>query len=590
MSRDRIAFLYMSVSVLATSAEPLIIILGNGGTSPFVFTLMWRGAGALGILIALLVFFRQTLTDYTARVLLLRACRSWRFALLCATELSFFFYVFSFGYIDPAIAAILYGSSPVVVVVAGMLLFRTEGRFYNTTWGMALPFCVAFTGMVFLTLSQSGHSGTFDPSLGTLGIATAILGAILTGLRIALTMKIASQFRSDYEANSAASGDELEFFAILAFTIVISVLSLPGLAIGATVMEEAFDVRLLVVAGIAGLVISSVERIVFRRANLLTSNLGINALFYTAPVLALTWLFIFSLVGDILIDYVVIGAAGVIAGNMLINFQAEIRFGFRSLIVALWVCGAFVYFREALAEQLALQYWLWPPGEYFTAVGLAATVFTLILSFRAARLVTRTSDEANRTFALFSRTSLLAQGGAIDGDVRSFIMRIDSPEDPQDLVDAYESAQQIIGQAYFTADSDADRRELARAAGELDALAHSRQEGQDFGEYVALVTFAAITVALILFALDAGAIGWNGFLTEMFTVLFSAVIIFLVVNIWDLQRERGAPVLRRKAAGDGYTVAFRDAVARRFEQAVSIVVLIAMTFTVGWLLWEKWLG
>ena len=343
MSRDRVAFLYMSVSVLATSAEPLIIILGTGGTSPFVFTLMWRGAGVLGILIALLVFFRQTITDYRARVLLLRACRSWRFALLCATELSFFFYVFSFGYIDPAIAAILYGSYPAAVIVAGVLLFRTEGRFYNTTLGIAIPLCVAFTGMVFLTLSQIGHSGTFDPSLDAIGIAAAMLGAILAGLRIALTLKLASRFRSDHGANRAANGDELEFFATLAFTIVISVISLPALALGATAMEEAFNVRLLAVAGIAGLVISSVERIVFRRANLLTSNLGINTLFYTAPVLALAWLFLFSLVGDISIDYFVIGAAGVIAGNLLINFQSEIRFGFRSLIVALWICGAFVW-------------------------------------------------------------------------------------------------------------------------------------------------------------------------------------------------------------------------------------------------------
>ena len=555
---------------------------------------MWRGAGILGILAALFVFFRHTLTDHAAQTLILRTCRSWAFAVLCVAELSFFFYVFSFGYIDPAIATILYGLSPVVVIVVGMLLFRSERRFGNTTMGIALPLCVAFSGMVFLTLSQIGQSGLDHNLTGAwsqlLGLLMAIVGAVLAGIRIAINIKVASQFRSDYRGSSTASEDDLEFFAILAFTIVVSALSLPAFAIGSVATGESVDATLLVVGGASGLLVSSVERVVFRKANLLTSNLGVNALTYVAPVLSLAWLFSFSLSGDILIDYLVIGTSAIIAGNLLINFQSEIRFGFRSLIVALWVCGAFVYFREALAEQFALHDWLWPPGEYFTAVGLAATVFTLILSFRAARLVTRTSDEANRTFALFSRLDLLARGGAIDGDVRSFIMRIDSPANPQDLVDAYESARQLIGQAYVTANGDADRRELAQAAGELDALAHSRQEGQDFGEYVALVIFAAITVALILFALDAGATGWNGFLTEMFTILFSAVIIFLVVNIWDLQRERGAPVLQRKASGGGYSVVFRDAVARRFEQAISIVVVIAMTTAFGWLLSEKWLG
>ena len=80
------------------------------------------------------------------------------------------------------------------------------------------------------------------------------------------------------------------------------------------------------------------------------------------------------------------------------------------------------------------------------------------------------------------------------------------------------------------------------------------------------------------------------FLAEMFTILFSAVIIFLVVNVWDLQRERGAAVLQAVDGDEGYGVAFRDTVVRRFEQVVSTVVVLAMTAVHGWLLWEKWLG
>ena len=362
MSRDRTALFYMLVSVLATSTIPLIIILGNGGDSPFFFTLMWRGAGILGILVALLVFFRQILTDHTARTVILRTCRSWAFVVMCVAELSFFFYVFSFGYIDPVIATILYGSSPIVVIVAGVLLFRAEGRFDNTPMGIALPLCVAFSGMVFLTLSQIGQSGS-DHSLAgiwaqLLGLLMAILGATLAGIRIALHIRVASQFRSDYRGSAPASDDDLEVFAILVFTIVVSALSLPVFAIGSVAAGESVNATLLVVAGASGLLVSSVERIAFRKANLMTSNLGVNALTYVAPILALTWLFAFSLSGDIRIDYLVIGASAIIAGNLLIAFQADIRLGFRSLLVALWVCGVFVYFRESLAEQFALQDWL----------------------------------------------------------------------------------------------------------------------------------------------------------------------------------------------------------------------------------------
>ena len=356
MSRDRTALFYMSISVLATSTIPLIIILVNGGGSPFLFTLIWRGAGVLGILVALCAFFRQTLTDHTAKTLILRTCRSWAFALMCVAELSFLLYVLSFDYIDPAVATILYGASPIVVIVAGTLLFRAEGRFDNTTMGIALPLCVAFSGMALLTFSQIGHSGIAHnaPGIGAQlsGLVMAILGATLAGLRIALHIKVASQFRSDYRGSASASGDDLELFAILVFTVVASALSLPAFAIGSLATGELVEGTMLVMAGASGLLVSSVERIVFRKANLLTSNLGVNALTYVAPILALTWLFAFSLAGDMRIDYLVIGASAIIAGNLLINFQAEIRFCSRSLIVALWARGAFAHFRETLAERV----------------------------------------------------------------------------------------------------------------------------------------------------------------------------------------------------------------------------------------------
>lgn len=136
--------------------------------------------------------------------------------------------------------------------------------------------------------------------------------------------------------------------------------------------------------------------------------------------------------------------------------------------------------------------------------------------------------------------------------MRNDLLRIDARASATDLSDAYRSARREIRRAYQDASDDATRRELAEAAAEMDTLAHSRQEGQDFGEYVALIVFAMIKVTLALCSLGTGASGWNGFLIEMFTILFCAVIIFLVVNVWDLQRERGAPVL--KPDEDGYGV------------------------------------
>lgn len=128
----------------------------------------------------------------------------------------------------------------------------------------------------------------------------------------------------------------------------------------------------------------------------MTSNLGVNSLGYATPVFALFWLFLLSRVDVVNPDYLVVGAVAVIAANLLINFQAEIRLGFRTLIVAIWACGTFVHFRSDPAEYLDIRGWLWSSGEYFTLLAPAATVFTLILSFRIGRITTRMADETSR--------------------------------------------------------------------------------------------------------------------------------------------------------------------------------------------------
>ena len=593
MSRNRLAFVYVLAGVFAWSLGPLAISLGEGAANPFLFNIMWTAVGAAGVFIFLLIRYRALIADGTVRNLILDRARSWMFVALLIAELDVFVFVWSLRYIDIAVATILFETSPAIMILVGLLLFRTEGRFRDTTSTIAAPVGLAFVGLIFVTISQVDRTGADQqPDLWpqVLGVALATAGALFSGIKIPVIVRLGSDVRSSLAENRSESDEDLELVAALLFSLISVVPLLLVYSLGLVVTGETLDQKTVFVGGAAGLLVAASTRVIWRKANILTSNLGINAMRYATPVVALLWLAAFSRVGVEQVDFLIVGTTAVVSGNLLINFQAESRFGFRALILALWVCGTFVYFREELAERLALQNWLWPPGEYFTAVSLAATVFTLILSFRVARLVSRTNDESNRAFALFSRIDLLAERGIVRGDIRSHILRIDASENPTDLANAYHAARHEIRLAYTESQGDADRRELAEATSELDALAHSRQEGQDFGEYVALVIFAVITVALVLFALDAGATGWNGFLTEMFTMLFSAVIIFLVVNVWDLQRERGAPVLQPELDDGGYGVVFRDAVARRFEQVVSIVVVLAMTTAFGWLLWGKWLG
>ena len=104
-----------------------------------------------------------------------------------------------------------------------------------------------------------------------------------------------------------------------------------------------------------------------------------------------------------------------------------------------------------------------------------------------------------------------------------------------------------------------------------------------------MIIFAAITVSLALLA-RPDVSGWTGFLTEMFTVPFSAVIIFLNISVWDFHRDRIGAILHRNPEHGWYGVLFRDTTNRSFEQGVSIVIGLAVTVAYAFLLWDKWLA
>jgi hypothetical protein len=109
---------------------------------------------------------------------------------------------------------------------------------------------------------------------------------------------------------------------------------------------------------------------------------------YAIPILALVALFIFNQADITRVDYLILGATAVVVANMLINFEAEARRSFEALILALGVCGTLAYSRVDIFEWLGVPGWTWSGDGYFGSVALGATVFTLLLAFRVARLVT----------------------------------------------------------------------------------------------------------------------------------------------------------------------------------------------------------
>ena len=602
--RNRAAMLYMLPTVALGSLIPLMFVWGNGEDSPFLFNAAWRFGLVTGCAAFLLMAYPKVLLDRRTLGVIWPRLLSWAVVFTVIGNFDYTLFTLSLRFVDVSVSAILVEMWPIFLA---LLVHRLLGERYKPVSLELIGLsALCFFGVAFVVSSQIGGSETQSSSTSAymvaIGSALALCGALAAALTafafkwsVDLSGELATRLgvraggrRASQSSESARVKGELELFCIVVAYLIGGLISSPINAAAGLFSGETIALTSLAIGMSGGILVQASASILLRKSLLTTRDLGIGAMIYAIPALSLGWLWAFSKVDIARPDFLIIGAAGIIAANLLINFEAEIRFGFKSLIIALWACGAVVYLRPVDGALFGVENWEWAGTEYFAALALSATIFTLILSFRIARLVSRTTEEENRSFAIFQKLDSLVRRGAVSGEARRHILRIDvSEQKPESLKEAYDDAMRLISEAASEVEDESDRERLGEVEAELNALVHSKQRGIVFGELFALYVFAGITVALALFSRPEIS-GWTGFLVETLAALFSAVIVFLIFNALDLQRERFGAILK-KASG-GYRLAFGDARSRVFERRVSVVVGLALAATYAGLLWEKWIG
>ena len=583
----------MLVAVTLFSSLPLVIAWGGGGQTPFLFNAAMSAGVVLGCLVFIATRYPALVVNPANLRLIARRAIDPKIALSIAANFNFALFAWSTRFVDVSISAILFETWPIFIILIADRLFRGEGRYHPISGEMLLLFTLGLPGFAFVIVGQAGgfaNIETGDLSQAIIGVILALLGAVATSFTVfsfRWGTDLAREFSED--AKQAVGADALDFFGLLVAFLIASAVSGVLNAFAGMNSGEVVDSRTLLIAIFVGGATNGIANLAWRKANLATDNLGVNALAYATPIFSLAWLFLFSRVAPERPDYLLAGALGILIVNLLVNLEADIRFGFKALLLGLWACGSFVYLRDDLLRYLPFGEWQWAGETYFGALGMSATVFTLLRSFRVARLSTQTQDEDNRIYSLFQNLDLLARRNVVDPAVREHIIDIDRAVTPEQLQTAYQNTKECLDRADATNPNADDQAQLAEAETQLNVVAHSRQQGIDFGELFALIIFGGITIFIGLGS-RPGVTGWIAFLVEMLVVLFSAVIIFLIVNVWDLHRERAGEILeKRPEYDDDYGVVFRDAVNRRFEQTTSVVIGLLVTLAFGGLLWQKWL-
>lgn len=258
----------------------------------------------------------------------------WRILLTILGNCEYALFAWSLRYIDIAVTTILFQSWPIFFLLLSAMLLRKDAQFEQSDKGtvsLILLIGLGIVGFTFIIFSQTGEFGEFGEAGVTnllIGIALAA-GAMALGNLKAFSIDWARNLGDQLSSSLRGLGnDPAIFFVIISYLFSSLGAAVVGLVVGLG-RGETFEFDVLALAFVAGLVVNTTAGIIWRKANMSDDDISFNALGYAIPVLSLVFLFFFEQADITRVDYLILGATSIIVANLLINFEAEIRWSLR---------------------------------------------------------------------------------------------------------------------------------------------------------------------------------------------------------------------------------------------------------------------
>lgn len=328
-SRQARATRYMLVAVIGFSAIPVYVAVADTHRAPFVFTAFlyagqFVGLGAYTVARYRSLFFRRGALRVVARQVVRPTM-----LLTLTGYFNYAFYSWSTEYIDPAVTTVIFGGWTFSTVLFVGWTFRGERRFERTSGALVGLMLIGFAGFALAILSQRSDIFDFGEGITPLlhvgaGVALALVSMSMATLgSFVLRWGVETAEQVEATGERPYERDDLEIAGVLTGIVVAALAAVPanfalGLARGESpVGIEGADFALAFGVGLFSLGFCTA---LFRRANLMTRNLGIIGMTYATLPVSLVWL---GLLGEIEVErpvYLAAGAALIVASNLLVHF------------------------------------------------------------------------------------------------------------------------------------------------------------------------------------------------------------------------------------------------------------------------------
>ncbi len=317
---------FMLVAVIGFSAIPVYIAVADTHRAPFVFTAFLYAGQFVGLGAYTVTRWRSLFFQWkTLRVIARQVVRP-AMLLTLTGYFNYAFYSWSTEYIDPAVTTVIFGGWTFSTVLFVGWTFRGERRFERTS-GALVGFMLI--GFALAILSQRADIFDFGKGITPLlhvgaGVALALISMSMATLgSFVLRWGVETAERVEATGERPYELDDLEIAGVLTGIVVAALAAVPanfalGLARGESPVGIAgADYALAFGVGVFSLGFCTA---LFRRANLMTRNLGIIGMTYATLPVSLVWL---ALLGEIEVEqplYLAAGAALIVASNLLVHF------------------------------------------------------------------------------------------------------------------------------------------------------------------------------------------------------------------------------------------------------------------------------
>lgn len=562
------------------------------------------------------------------------------FAFIVLNTFGYVVFAWATVYIDTAVASSLFELWPILWMLSMLYIDR---RRHGTDDYRIVPSSTkllmilgagAITLIIYSTATpeSSGHALSLPIAGIALGILAPLVGALGTFYFLSadrIMFGAARNSENDWDLwMSSENRQQIEESIVQTLAVIARVCAAP-VVILLSVLEGGFPSALVSrsFAGglLCGLLLNGPGNLLLVKGHVVTSRREIISLQYLSPVLALFWLSLFTDIDVTRLDFLIFGTVSIVALNMLINADPERkksskhsdqpdasgigvgtiqeRYSLKALVVSLLGFGMLVFFRDELLVGHDLS---WEdPGSYWGVLALGSTIFALLLAFRLTRVESLLLSEDYRTLGIVRRAEILPDNvftGVDEEDSRStllsWIRALNRANTPNEYRRAYDEANRICQRVARRVSSGQlqlsyeEKREFSELRTELDALAHGRQLAREFAERVALWLIGALVVLLCL-AVPSEQHGWPRLLSEIFVVMLSSVVVYLLFHLADMRRSRADELVTdgdpsSKKTANGLRIRFRDDEDAKWQRIFAGIVILGVVSTVvGLLAWSR---